>query len=43
MSQFFTSRGQNIRALAMNIQDWFPLGLTGLIVNQLSINKIYGF
>jgi len=37
MSQFFTSGGQNIGALAsasvlpMNIQDWFPLGLTGLI------------
>ena len=37
MSQFFTSGGQSIRAwasasvLPMNIQDWFPLGLTGLI------------
>ena len=35
MSQFFTSGGQNIGALSsflpMNIQDWFPLGLTGLI------------
>ena len=35
MSQFFTSGGQSIRAsalasvLPMNIQDWFPLGLTG--------------
>ena len=35
MSQFFTSGGQNIGAsasasvLPMNIQDWFPLGLTG--------------
>ena len=34
---FFASGGQNIGALAsasvlsMNIQDWFPLGLTGLI------------
>ena len=40
MSQFFTSRGQSIRAsasasfLSMNIQDWFPLGLTGLISLQ---------
>ena len=40
MSQFFTSGGQNIRASAsasvfpMNIQDWFPLGLTGLIFLQ---------
>ena len=35
MSQFFTSGGQNIGAsasvLLMNIQDWFPLGLTSLI------------
>ena len=35
MSQFFASRGQNIGAsasvLPMNIQDWFPLGLTDLI------------
>ena len=37
MSQLFTSGGQSIRAsasasvLLMNIQGWFPLGLTGLI------------
>ena len=37
MSQFFKSGGQIIGALAsasvlpMNIQDWFPLGLTGWI------------
>ena len=37
MSQFFTSGGQNIGALAsasvlpISIQIWFPLGLTGLI------------
>ena len=37
MSQFFASGGQSIGALAsasvlpMNIQDWFPLGLTGWI------------
>ena len=35
MSQFFASGGQSIAVLAsasvlpMNIQDWFPLGLTG--------------
>ena len=35
MSQFFTSGGQSIgvsasaSVLSMNIQDWFPLGLTG--------------
>ena len=40
MSQFFTSGGWSIRAsssasvLPMNIQDWFPLGLTGLISFQ---------
>ena len=37
MNQFFTSGGQNTGAsasasvLPMNIQDWFPLGLIGLI------------
>ena len=37
ISQFFASRGQSTGAsasasvLPMNIQDWFPLGLTGLI------------
>ena len=40
MSQFFTSGGQSIEAsasvpvLQMNIQDWFSLGLTGLISLQ---------
>ena len=38
MSQFFTSGGQSIGASAsvfpMNIRDWFPLGLTGLISLQ---------
>ena len=39
-SQFFTSGGQSIRSsasasvLPVNIQDWFPLGLTGLISLQ---------
>ena len=38
MSQLFTSGGQSIAAssstpvLPMNIQEWFPLGLTGLLV-----------
>ena len=39
MSQLFASGGQSIRASAtvfpMNIQGWFPLGLTGLISLQL--------
>ena len=40
MSQFFTSGGRSIGASAsasvhpMNIQDWFPLGLTALISLQ---------
>ena len=40
MSQFFASGGQSIGAsasasvLPMNIQDWFPLLLTGLISSQ---------
>ena len=40
MSQFFASSGQNIGVSAsasvfpMNIQDWFPLGLTGWISLQ---------
>ena len=40
MSQFFTSDGQSIGVLAsewvlpMNIQDWFPLGWTGMISLQ---------
>ena len=38
MSQFFPSGGQSIGAsvsvLPMNIQDWFPLGLTSLISLQ---------
>ena len=40
MSQFFTLGDQSIgdsdsaSVLAMNIQDWFPLGLTGLISLQ---------
>ena len=40
MSQLFTSGGQSTRASAsasvlwVNIQDWFPLGLTGLISLQ---------
>ena len=40
MSQFFPSGGQSIEAsttasvFPMNIQDWFPLGLTDLISLQ---------
>ena len=38
MSQFFASHGQSTKTsssvIPMNIQDWFPLGLTGLISLQ---------
>ena len=45
MSQFFTSGGQSIgisgsaSVLQMNIQDWFPLGLIGLISLQWNITN----
>ena len=48
VSQFFASGGQSIRAsasasvLTMNIQDWFPLGLTGWIsVQSKGLSKIF--
>ena len=48
MSQFFTSGGQSIgvsalaSVLPMNIQDWFPLGLTGLIsLLSKGLSKIF--
>ena len=48
MSQFFASGRQNIGAsasasvLPMNIQDWFPLGLTGLISLQVKgLSRIF--
>ena len=40
MSQFFTSQNIGVSAsasvLPMNIQDWFPLGWTGLISLQMA-------
>ena len=47
MIQFFSSGGQSIRAsslasvLSMNIQDWFPVGLTGLISLHTCIPSYY--
>ena len=48
MSQFFPSCGQSIRAstsasvLPMNIQHWFPLGLTGLIsLKSKGLSKVF--
>ena len=48
MSQFFTSGGQSIGVLAsilpMNIQDWFPLGLTGLIsLKFMRLSRVYQY
>ena len=50
MSQLFASGGQSIGALAsvsvlqMNIQDWFPLGLTGLIAWQSKrLSRVYSW
>ena len=46
MSQLFTSGGQRIRALVsalpMNIQDWFPLGLTDLTsLQSKSLSRVF--
>ena len=47
VSQFFTSGGQSIgvsastTVLPMNIQDWFPLELTGLISLQSSPTRVF--
>ena len=46
MSQFFSSGGQSIgisvsaSVLPMNIQDWFPLGLTGWISLRLDLHVL---
>ena len=47
MSQLFISGGQSIGAsasasvLSMNIQDWFPLGLTGLILQCKRLSGVF--
>ena len=45
VSQFFTSGGQSIEAsasvLSMNIQDWFPLGWTGLILLSKGLSRVF--
>ena len=47
MSQSFTSGGQGIvvsasaSVLPMNIQDWFPLGLTDLILHSKGLSKVF--
>ena len=46
MSQFFASGGHSIRVLAsasalpMNIQDWFPLGLTDFLAVQRTLKSL---
>ena len=46
MSQFFTSGGQSIgvsastSVLPMNIQDWFPLGWTGWILQSKGLARV---
>ena len=47
MSQLFSSGGQNIGAsastsvLPMNIQDWFPLGWSGLILQSKGLSRVF--
>jgi len=47
MSQFFTSGGKSIRVSAlasvfpMNIQDWFPLGGTGWILQSKKLSRVF--
>ena len=47
MSQFFISGGQSIgvsalaSVLSMNIQDWFTLGLTGLILQSRRLSRVF--
>ena len=45
MSRLFASGGQNIGAsasvLPMNIQRWFPLGLTGLILLPEGLSRVF--
>ena len=47
MSQFFTSGGKSIRVSAsaavfpMNIQDWFPLGWTGWILQSKELSRVF--
>ena len=45
MSQFFTSGSQSIGAsisvLPVNIQGWFPLGLTGLILQSKGLSRVF--
>ena len=47
MSQLFTWGGQStgvsasVSLLPMNIQDWFPLGFTGLILQSKGLSRVF--
>ena len=47
MNQLFASRSQSVRVsasasvLPMNIQAWFPLGLTGLILQSNGLSRVF--
>ena len=47
MTQFFALGGRSIGAsasasvLPMNIQDWFPFGLTGLILQSKGLSRVF--
>ena len=47
MSQLFTSGGQRTEVsasasvLPMNIQDWFPLGWTGLVLQSKGLSRVF--
>ena len=45
MSRLFTSGGQSVGAsasvLPMNIQDWFPLRLTGLMLQPKGLSRVF--
>ena len=47
ISQYFASGGQSIgvsvsaSGLPMNIQDWFPLGWTGLILQSKELSRVF--
>ena len=47
MSQLFASGGESFGAsasasvLSMNIQDWFPLGLTSLILQSKGLSRVF--
>ena len=41
MSQLFVSGGASASVLPMNIQGWFPLGLTGLILQSKGLSRVF--